>query len=192
MLQTAMFMDPAISAERRADKCAIVVWGVCRETGIRYKLFEWAEKSGDVDLICDTYVKTSRAFNVSVHGIETNGFQRLLLTPIRLAQEANQRHFAVMSKIHHDPKRGRIIGVLQPLYKGGHVRWAENFKSRTDLLKYVATGFSGSDDVLDADAACNVMLDEVCCAVGQNRQGDYRKMSPRKRHVYQVPAIGML
>lgn len=191
-MQVGMFMDPALSDNRRADKCAIVVWGVCRETGIRYKLHEWAERTTDVDLICTTYVELSRAYNVSIHGIETNGFQSLLLGPIRIAQDHAKRQFSVHCKIHHDPKRGRIIGVLQPLYKGGYVRWVRNFESKTDLLKYVTVGFNGKDDVLDADAACNVMLDDVSCQVGPRVNKSARNTPYRDRVAYRVPAIGML
>ena len=171
-LSTAIYVDPAISANRRADHAVISVWGIS-QSGLLWKLDQWGGLGKTPREIVDNYFRLSKLWNCRRHGVESNAYQAALVHLLREEMFRKKQYFEIEAVTHKTKKEDRIIGILVPRYSAGYVRHARKFPESEIQAIDFRRGIEQKDDYLDADAGCVALLDPWAAqAAGKDLSAD--------------------
>lgn len=157
-LRTAIYCDPAISKQDRADEATIYVGGMS-EGGKIYILENWAKRGATPRELVDQYFDMAKRWNVDrrCHGFEGNGYQAALEHLLREEMFRKRYYFEPIKVTNTTDKKKRIKGVLQPRFAGGYVFFSTPCqKLEAQLLDFENTVH---EDHSDATAGMISLLD---------------------------------
>lgn len=152
----ALALDPAISDAVKADGTAIAVVGIL-PTGLMVVL-ECLYKVGMTPREqINKFFELSKMYNVTLHGVESNAYQRSLIYNIKEEMFRKNQYLGEVRALHHKTaKNERILGILQPRYSSGYIVHARRFvELETQLLDFP----NNKKDAPDALAMAISLLD---------------------------------
>lgn len=153
----SLYVDPAISPDRRADHCTFTVAAIVAPRGKNFVLHSSGgigiKPADQVDKIFELWSQ----YQPDYVGIEANAYQAALVHLVREEQFRRQKYFEVIPVTNQKKKALRISGILQPRYAKKHVFHAGQFK---DLEKQLLEFPEGAkDDYADGAAGAFSLLD---------------------------------
>ncbi len=167
-LRSAIYVDPAISNKRRADRTFITVAGIA-EDGFIYVLEEWAKRGATPRELIDKYFELAIYYNcdrTTGHGVEAIAYQAALVHLMKEEMFRKGHYFEVIPVTHARrqsnipaKKEERIQAILQPRYAAGYIKHVKPLPElEAELLNFSLAGLS-HDDGPDSLAGCVSLLD---------------------------------
>lgn len=153
---TAIYCDPAISPNRRADETVIKVGGITK-TGMIWRLDSWAKRGAIPRELIDAFFELSIKWRCLQHGIESIAYQAALIHLIREEMFRKKHYFEITAVANKTKKIERIKGILQPRYAAGYIR--SNVRDPDLEAQLLEFPDSAHDDHADAWAGCVSLLD---------------------------------
>jgi hypothetical protein len=155
---TAIYIDPAISDDRKADDSVICVCGMNMDGHI-YVLDMWGKQGATPRETIDKYFELSERWDCREHGVESIGYQRALVHLLKEEMFRKNRYFEPVAVTHGRVKKGeRIRGVLHPRFAAGYLYFRERWPYlESQLLDFGQPGVH--DDWPDALAGAVALLD---------------------------------
>ncbi len=167
-IRTAIYVDPAISERRTADRTFIIVCGMSSE-GFIYVLDVWAKRGASPRELIDKYFEMAIRFDcdrVTGHGVEAVAYQAALVHLMREEMFRKGHYFEITAVTHArknanipSKKEERIQAILQPRYAAKYIYHVQVFPDlETELLDFTLAN-RGKDDGPDCLAGCVSLLD---------------------------------
>lgn len=164
-IQTAIYLDPAISERRSADRTCIIVAGIA-EDGKIYVLETWFKRGAGPQEIIDQYFLMAQKWECNAqfgHGFEAVAYQAALTHIMKEYMFRKNYYFkpieikhAGRDKIIPAKKQTRIQLILAARYSAGYIWHLRPFIDlETELLDFPL----GKDDGPDCLAGCVSLLD---------------------------------
>lgn len=174
-IRTAIYMDPAISERRRADRSCIIVAGMA-EDGYIYILETWFKRGASPFELVENYFNMAARWQCDVeygHGFESTAYQAALKHIMKEYMFRKNYYFKVNEITHarrdtNTPtkKDARIKLILQPRYMAGYIIHIRPFPDlETELLDYPL----GKDDGPDCEAGVVALLDPFAAEASGER-----------------------
>jgi hypothetical protein len=165
----SIYVDPAISEDRRADDAVICVAGMT-EYGHIYVLDmfgqtpEMRAQGQATREIVDEYFRLSKLHGALQHGVESIAYQRALIHVLQEEMFRKNQYFEIMAVTHgRVNKRERIRGMLHSRYAAGYITHAKRFPELESQLQDFSSG-GIHDDYPDALAGAIALLDPYAAA----------------------------
>ena len=159
LIQHAIYIDPAISPKRTADKTAIVVAGMAAN-GVIYVRACVAQRGMSEQDKIDTYFRLAQKYHCRQHGVESIAYQSALAHSIREQMFRKKHYFEIVDIPHKGRKTSRILAIIQPRLSSGHLKFERRFPDlEIELVDFRSDTDDQPDDCADALAACIVLLD---------------------------------
>lgn len=167
-IRTAIYVDPAISERRTADRTFIIVCGM-EETGKIFVLDVWAKRGASPRELIDKYFEMAQKFQcdrITGHGVEAVAYQAALVHLMKEEMFRKDYYFDCIPVTHARKNQGiptkkeeRIQVILQPRYAAGYIYHVQVFPDlETELLDFTLAN-RGKDDGPDCLAGCVSLLD---------------------------------
>jgi hypothetical protein len=156
----ATYADLASSEKRDSDFSAILTVGL-DTSGLLWVVEAWIERVGarEEEKI-DEYFRQSLTWGTHLHGFESNAYQAVFGTLLRVEMFKRGHYFEVEAITHKTRKVDRVRGALRPRYASGFVRHRVPFpRLEGQLLDFRLDDSHEHDDGPDAEAAAVVLLD---------------------------------
>ena len=155
----AIYGDPAISKNKRADEATIYVVGVT-DRG-RFELIDEFGKQGcPVREYINTYFHMAKIHKVLKHGIESSGYQMALVELFREVMFQKGYFFEPIPVTNKQNKKVRIQGVLQPRFVSMNINLRyERPKLEGQLLGFDTNKDQQPDDRADGLTGAIMLLD---------------------------------
>lgn len=176
-LETAIYLDPAISDRRTADHAAIAVCGM-NERGFIYTLESWGKLGATPRELVDKFFELSKLHRCRLHGIESNAYQAALVHLVKEEMFRKKHYFEVQKITHKTRKEERILGILQPRYAAGYIYHSRPFPMLETQLKDFRRGAEQKDDYIDAQAGCIALLDPVAGLAADDNAFEENSLPP--------------
>lgn len=168
-LRKAIYCDPAISKEQRADYAVIEVVGMA-ESGHIYVLEKWKKKGAEPREIVDAYFEMAKRHQIDprCHGIESNGYQAALVYLLREEMFRKKYYFEPIAVTNRKKKTERIKGILQPRFAGGYITFCCDCSDIVSILLDFPN--NSHEDEADALAGAVALLDPFASfAIGDGK-----------------------
>lgn len=161
VMATVIYMDPAISEKKTADRCVIPV-ATINSNGVIYFQEIWSERGGNAyEHALEQYFLFHAQYTPVVCGIESVAFQKAIIHDMRRQMFARKQYFEIIPVKNVTAKRARILGVLLPRMSSGYVRFAKPFtEAESQCRDWNPTRKDQPDDFPDAMAGAISLLDD--------------------------------
>lgn len=175
LMQVAIALDPAISAQPGRDPAAIVVAGRRQRDGVLFLLEEWGGLGKTPREKVDAFMMLHRKWGCTNAGIEAQGYQAALMHILQEEMAASRYFFHCVPIIQGSKvkKEDRILGVLSPRYMAGRIRHLRQFPGVEGNLKDWP---NGKKDHADAFAMALTLMGETGAMVipqAEREKGEY-------------------
>lgn len=176
IMATSIYIDPAISPKRTADKTAIAVVSIAK-SGKLYVRAIWAKRGANPREQIDNYFILQKRFDARRCGAESNAYQAALIHIMREEMFRKRQYFEIEPITHKVRKTERIMGVLVPRYSAGYVQHVVPFPDlETEMLDFRRDTDDQPDDCIDAVAGAIALLDpHAAQAAGEDLTEDVYK-----------------
>lgn len=156
---SVIYIDPAISHKRKANKSAISVVGITDKGMIRV-LESVAKRGMDEEEKIDIYFELHIRWKCTQAGIESQSYQAALVHTMREQMFRRGHYFEILPVTHKTQKNSRIKGILRPRFGSGYIEFRLRWPSlETELLDFRPDIDDQQDDEIDALAGAVALLD---------------------------------
>jgi predicted phage terminase large subunit-like protein len=158
-IQNAIYIDPAISPRRTADKTAIIVAGMAKN-GLIYVQEVVAKRGMNETEKIDTYFRLHQKYQCRRAGVESVAYQASLIHHLREAMFRKGHYFEIDAIPHKTKKTSRIVGILAGRFNSGYIRFVRRFPDlEVELMDFRPDTDDQPDDCADALAGVVALLD---------------------------------
>lgn len=161
LVGTAIYCDPAISKEEKADAAVIQVASIDK-VGTIFLRDEWRERSVSnlVTLIVENFFRLSKLYRPSQHGFESVAFQAALSTVFREHMFREHYYFEPIPVPNAKRKTERIRSIVAPRHRSSTLIFCKRFpETEAELVDFDPTKKEQRDDGPDCLAGVIKLLD---------------------------------
>lgn len=164
VIASAVYIDPATSPRRTADRTAII--GLRRaKGGIIYVSRAIGRRGMSEREKTDEYFKVQRDLNARFCGVESIAYQAALISTFQEAMFRKNQYFEITAITHKTRKTIRIVDTLVGRIASGYIRFERRFPEiEVEAADFRTDTDDQKDDFLDALAACVQLLDPTAAA----------------------------
>lgn len=160
-LTHAIYIDPAIGENEKADECVIIV-AAMNEHGQIWII----EGHGAVGMSerakTELYFLLQKKYNCRLCGVEAISYQRALVSYMQEAMHRKKQYFEIEAiKSYRNSKYERIVGVLSARFANGFIHFAQRFPKLNQQLLDLRPDVEDKDDWADACAGVVQLLDPI-------------------------------
>jgi len=171
----AMFLDPAISDDPKADPAALMVAGRRFSDGALWALDEWGGVGKTPSEKIDAMFEHHAKWQCTHSGIEAQSYQKALIHIMREEMARRKYWFIVQPVVRgsKEIKDVRIVSLLSPRYMNGFIR---HLRPLPGLEGNLADWPNGKKDHADAFASALTLIGEsggLVIPQEEREKGDY-------------------
>jgi hypothetical protein len=161
IVATAIYCDPAISKNERADSAVIQVVSIVKNGDI-YLRDEWREHAVAklVTLIVENYFRLAKLYRPDKHGFESTAFQAVLETVFREHMFRQHYYFEPIPVQVGTRKTERIRSIVAPRHRSSTLYFCRRFReTEAEFVDFDPLKKEQKDDGPDCTAGAIKLLD---------------------------------